>query len=94
LVALVERGRDHLRAQFRLQLLVGPLLFIAAIFGTEALDNGGFAFYDPTEAYEWWIIGGLLALWLTALVIWFVGLIRVSRSLRHFTKTQEPDLGA
>lgn len=94
LIALVERGRDHLRAQLRLHLLVGPLLFITAIFATEAIDNGGFGFYDPTGVYETWVIVGLLGLWLTALVIWIVGLVRVSRSLRHFNKTQEPDLGA
>jgi hypothetical protein len=93
LMRLVERGQEYLRAQLRLQLLVGPLLLMAGAFGAEALDNGGYGFYDPTGFYAGWIVGALIGLWCLAVVLWVVGLVRVLRSLRHYNKTPEPDLG-
>ena len=94
LAGLVRRGRDYLRAQLRLQLLTGPILLMVGFFGAVAIDNGGLGFYDPSGFYSIWIAAAFIGLWLLAVVIWVVGLVRVLRSLRHYNKTPEPELGA
>lgn len=93
MAGLVQRGREYLRAQLRLHLLVGPLLLMVVAFGADALDNGGFGFYDPSGFYAGWIAAAFIGLWLLAVAVWVLGLVRVLRSLRHYNKTPGPELG-
>lgn len=93
LVALVQRGRDHLLGLLTMYIIMGPLLLLVAAFGLEAIDNGGFNFFDPVGVYRTWIEVGLSVLWLFSVGLWLSGLVKVLRSLWHYRNTQAPDLG-
>lgn len=92
-LGIVQKGIRHLRAQVRLHVALGPLILIAGAFGAEAMDNGGFGIHDPAGIAGEWTVFMMIGLWLLAVVLWVVGLVRVLRALRHYNQTQEPDLG-
>lgn len=92
-MGIVQKGVRNLRAQLRLHVMLGPLLVIVGLFGLEAMDNGAFGIRDPAGIAGSWTIAVMVALWSLAVAVWIIGLIRTIKALRHYNKTQEPDLG-